>query len=86
MSAEDYVHRIGRTGRAGKSGRAFTIAAGKNDIKYIGAIEKLIGKPIPPIDLDQTLPVAAVSDASPAQMIHKRTGQNKNAKQNCQHR
>jgi len=46
-SAEDYVHRIGRTGRAGKSGRAFTIAAGKDDQKYVGAIEKLIGKAIP---------------------------------------
>ena len=65
MSAEDYVHRIGRTGRAGKSGRAFTIAAGKDDIKYIGAIEKLIGKPIPPIELDQTSLVNAASDASP---------------------
>jgi len=66
MSAEDYVHRIGRTGRAGKSGRAFTIAAGKDDIKYIGAIEKLIGKPVPPIELDQTSVVNAASDASPA--------------------
>ena len=66
MSAEDYVHRIGRTGRAGKSGRAFTIAAGKDDIKYIGAVEKLIGKPIPPIELDQTSVVNAASDASPA--------------------
>ena len=66
MSAEDYVHRIGRTGRAGKSGRAFTIAAGKDDIKYIGAIEKLIGKPIPTIELDQTSVVNAASDASPA--------------------
>ena len=66
MSAEDYVHRIGRTGRAGKSGRAFTIAAGKDDIKHIGAIEKLIGKPIPPIELDQTSVVNAASDASPA--------------------
>ena len=66
MSAEDYVHRIGRTGRAGKSGRAFTIAAGKDDIKYIGAIETLIGKPIPPIELDQTSVVNAASDASPA--------------------
>jgi superfamily II DNA/RNA helicase len=46
-SAEDYVHRIGRTGRAGKSGRAFTIAAGKDDQRYVSAIEKLIGKPIP---------------------------------------
>ena len=66
MSAEDYVHRIGRTGRAGKSGRAFTIAAGKDDHKYIGAIEKLIGKPIPPIGLNQTSLVNAASDASPA--------------------
>ena len=66
MSAEDYVHRIGRTGRAGKSGRAFTIAASKNDIKYIGAIEKLIGKPIPPIELNGTSVVTAAADASSA--------------------
>ena len=48
-NAEDYVHRIGRTGRAGKSGRAFTIAAGEDDRKTVVAIEKLIGKPIPVI-------------------------------------
>ena len=65
MSAEDYVHRIGRTGRAGKSGQAFTIAAGKDDIKYIDAIEKLIGKPISPIELDQISLINAASDASP---------------------
>ena len=45
--AEDYVHRIGRTGRAGKSGRAFTIAASKDDHKYVDFIETLTGKPIP---------------------------------------
>ena len=67
MSAEDYVHRIGRTGRAGKSGRAFTIAAGKDDIKYIGAIEKLIGKPIPPIELDQASVATAASTPAPAE-------------------
>ena len=66
MSAEDYVHRIGRTGRAGKSGRAFTIAAGKDDIKYVDAIEKLIGKPIPPIELEGTSVVTATADASSA--------------------
>ena len=49
-NAEDYVHRIGRTGRAGKSGRAFTIAAGDDDRKYVSAIEKLIGKAIPLTD------------------------------------
>lgn len=65
MSAEDYVHRIGRTGRAGKSGRAFTIAAGKDDIKYIGSIEALIGKPIPPITLDNAKISNATTSAAP---------------------
>ena len=66
MSAEDYVHRIGRTGRAGKSGRAFTIAAGKDDIKYIGSIEALIGKPIPPITLNNAKISDTTTSAAPA--------------------
>jgi superfamily II DNA/RNA helicase len=44
--AEDYVHRIGRTGRAGKEGRAFTLTS-PEDGKYLQAIVKLIGKEIP---------------------------------------
>jgi len=48
--AEDYVHRIGRTGRAGRAGRAITLAA-PDDAPYIDAIEKLIGKPIPRIEV-----------------------------------
>lgn len=44
--AEDYVHRIGRTGRAGRQGSAFTIAL-PEDGKYVQQIERLIGKPIP---------------------------------------
>jgi len=47
--AEDYVHRIGRTGRAGRSGHAYSIAMAE-DAKYVSAIEKLIGKPIPQLD------------------------------------
>ncbi len=45
-NAEDYVHRIGRTGRAGMLGRAITIAV-PADSKSLAAIEKLIGGPIP---------------------------------------
>ena len=39
-NAEDYVHRIGRTGRAGKSGRAFTIAASDDDQQICGRHRK----------------------------------------------
>jgi superfamily II DNA/RNA helicase len=53
MHAEDYVHRIGRTGRAGKQGRAFSLAW-KEDKKYIDAIEKLTGKQIPLIQINKT--------------------------------
>ncbi|ACK49923.1 DEAD/DEAH box helicase domain protein [Methylocella silvestris BL2] len=47
--AEDYVHRIGRTGRAGKSGVAITIVT-KADQKHIAEIEKLIGRSIDFLD------------------------------------
>ncbi|MBL4613250.1 MAG: DEAD/DEAH box helicase [Magnetovibrio sp.] len=51
INAEDYVHRIGRTGRAGKEGNAYTIAL-PQDGKFVTAIEKLIGKDIPRIELE----------------------------------
>src|SRR5437899_1864712 len=44
--ADDYVHRIGRTGRAGLTGTAITIVA-PADHKAVAAIEKLIGQSIP---------------------------------------
>lgn len=43
--AEDYVHRIGRTGRAGREGASFTIVT-RHDDKLVAAIEKLTGKSI----------------------------------------
>jgi superfamily II DNA/RNA helicase len=53
--SEDYVHRIGRTGRAGRSGTAFTIVT-KPEVKYVQAIEKLIGKEIAWADEFRALP------------------------------
>ncbi len=50
IHAEDYVHRIGRTGRAGKEGRAFTIAQ-PEERGAVEAIEKLIGLPIPRLEI-----------------------------------
>ena len=54
--AEDYVHRIGRTGRAGLEGRAFTIAA-PTDRFAVEAIEKLTGHAIPPVTVEGLDPI-----------------------------
>jgi superfamily II DNA/RNA helicase len=43
---DDYIHRIGRTGRAGATGVAITLAT-PSDADQLAAIEKLIGAPIP---------------------------------------
>ncbi len=42
---DDYVHRIGRTGRAGATGHAYTFVAAK-DVEAIDNVQKLIGVPI----------------------------------------
>ena len=57
FNAEDYVHRIGRTGRAGASGLAFTLVA-REDMRNVGDIEKLIKKKIEiePFELDEAPP------------------------------
>ncbi len=59
--AEDYVHRIGRTGRAGLEGHAFTIAT-PEDRLAVEAIEKLISHPIPPVVVEGLDPVAWAED------------------------
>jgi len=43
MSAEDYVHRIGRTGRAGATGIALSFAAHR-DLRLVQQIERFTGK------------------------------------------
>lgn len=42
---EDYVHRIGRTGRAGASGEAISIVS-VDENEYVRGIEKLLGQPM----------------------------------------
>src|SRR6201991_5340884 len=57
FNAEDYVHRIGRTGRAGASGLAVTLVS-PSDTRLIADIEKLIKRTIDlePIELDDAPP------------------------------
>ncbi|TNF22995.1 MAG: DEAD/DEAH box helicase [Rhodobacteraceae bacterium] len=60
--AEDYVHRIGRTGRAGRDGKAMMICVPKDE-KNFDAIEKLIQKDIP--RLENPLKGAAKPEETP---------------------
>jgi superfamily II DNA/RNA helicase len=57
MKAEDYVHRIGRTGRAGRNGLAVTLAE-RRDLMMIKRIQQFTTQPIP---------VAQVSGLEPRQ-------------------
>ncbi len=53
IHAEDYVHRIGRTGRAGRKGWAFTLCL-PHEEKYLAKVEELLKGPIPRAEV--TLP------------------------------
>lgn len=61
--AEDYVHRIGRTARAGRDGRAVTLV-GEKDRPALADIEKLLGEKIrrAPLPEGLTPPSAKPSD------------------------
>ena len=61
--SEDYVHRLGRTGRAGKEGRAFTLAT-PADRLAVAAIEKLTGFPIPRLQVPGLDPVEWSDDSA----------------------
>jgi ATP-dependent RNA helicase RhlB len=54
VEAENYVHRIGRTARAGKTGKAVTLASDQ-DVYELPAIERFIGKKIPSKIADEAL-------------------------------
>ena len=51
--SENYVHRIGRTARAGKSGKAFTFCS-EQDVYNLPAIERYIEKQIPSTMTDES--------------------------------
>ncbi|AIE87170.1 DEAD/DEAH box helicase [Fimbriimonas ginsengisoli] len=61
---EDYIHRIGRTGRAGETGRAITIAT-PEQVGEVRRIERLIGRHLLP------------SSVRPAESAHGHFGANR---------
>lgn len=60
---DDYVHRIGRTGRAGAKGVAYTFVTGE-DAEAIDNIQKLIGTKIPYADVPGASKATAAADES----------------------
>ncbi|MCX7645587.1 MAG: DEAD/DEAH box helicase [Rhodobacteraceae bacterium] len=72
--AEDYVHRIGRTGRAGRKGTAITLAV-PADEKYLAAIESLIKQQIPRVE-----PPLAIAEAGAEAEERPRGGEQRGAR------
>jgi superfamily II DNA/RNA helicase len=62
IHAEDYVHRIGRTGRAGREGHAYMMVSSA-DTKHLKAIEALLKKDMEWFSVGETTVTEAVEDA-----------------------
>jgi ATP-dependent RNA helicase RhlE len=69
---EDYVHRIGRTGRAQAVGDAFTLVAPEN-IQDVRDIERFIGQKIPELKLEG-FPYKAFSARPPEPAVRRPQG------------
>jgi len=80
FNAEDYVHRIGRTGRAGASGLAVTLVSG-SDARLVADIEKLIKKKIEleAVEYDEDQPRGRINDGRRAWREAGETGDGRDA-------
>jgi ATP-dependent RNA helicase RhlE len=61
---EDYVHRIGRTGRAGSSGAAISLVD-KEELPFLKSIERLIKREISVVAIDSFVPPANLPAEAP---------------------
>ena len=76
--AEDYVHRIGRTGRAGREGKAITLCV-PSDEKNLEDVERLLGKEIPRLENPLKRPSEAKPEIAVEDDKHKPTRARKRA-------
>jgi superfamily II DNA/RNA helicase len=69
--AEDYIHRIGRTGRAGASGEAISLVSA-DEVRLLAAIETLIRQTLPRTEIEGFEPTHQVPQTGPAgQVVRK---------------
>ena len=80
FNAEDYVHRIGRTGRAGASGLAITFVS-PSDARLVAELEKLLKKKleIEPIEWDDERPRGRINDGRRTWRDRGETGDERDA-------
>lgn len=69
--SEDYVHRIGRTGRAGKIGTAISLALA-NDTRHIQRIVRMMGQPFEKKTVEGLEPVSSFERKDPNNKHKKR--------------
>jgi ATP-dependent RNA helicase RhlE len=75
--SEDYIHRIGRTGRAGKSGIAISLVS-SDDKQHLKKIEKLLREPIPVLTVSGFKPVYEANVPNNARTGANQQNRNKN--------
>ncbi|MFT5482964.1 MAG: ATP-dependent RNA helicase RhlE [Halieaceae bacterium] len=63
--AEDYVHRIGRTGRAGSTGHAYSLVCA-DEADHLYGIEKLIRQSLPREEIEGFEPLHAIPQGKPS--------------------
>lgn len=84
INAEDYVHRIGRTGRAGNSGMAVTLVS-RADEKSLAGVQAFIQQDIPVMVLEEREPAMVADPSSQNKADRGRPGQKKASKEPSAH-
>lgn len=99
---QQYIHRIGRTGRAGQQGHSITFSAPLEEEKLI-EIESLIGSNIPRVELPEEVEVSSIvtsldvpvykmknqlveTDATPGKAFHERIEKNQKVNVRVSHK
>ena len=73
QAAEDYIHRIGRTGRAGQEGTAVTLISNE-DIEQFRSIEKHLGKKIDIVLMEDFLTESLRMEIEASELKTKQSG------------